>query len=64
MLSYTQLKGETKMGIVKVSNKVFGISVDNMLVPGGPVKAKTTQGDLSNIKFSEFENKEKNGRIL
>ncbi len=52
------------MGIVKVTNKVFGISVDNMLVPGGPVKAKTTQGDLSNIKFSEFENKEKNGRIL
>lgn len=47
------------MGIVKVTNKVFGIAEKNMIVPGGPITQKYAEGDLSSVNFSKLERDER-----
>lgn len=43
------------MGIVKLTNTVYGIGASDMIVPGGPVKQKYTEGDLTSINFKKLE---------
>jgi hypothetical protein len=52
-------KGDATMGIVKVTNKVFGIAVENITVPGGPITQKYAEGDLSSVNFSKLERDER-----
>ena len=48
------------MGYVKVTNKVYGVNIDNTIVPGGPIKQKHATGEFTGIDFSKVDVKDRN----